>query len=79
MRVVDAAFARIDAVRALVEAQRVKLDAIDRAILARAFRGELVPQDPNDEPASEMLARIRAAREAAPGKAPRRGRAHAQG
>ncbi len=29
------------------------------SILAKAFRGELVPQDPNDEPASELLARIR--------------------
>lgn len=28
-------------------------------VLARAFRGELVPQDPNDEPASALLARIR--------------------
>jgi type I restriction enzyme S subunit len=38
------------------------------AILAKAFRGELVPQDPNDEPASELLARIRQ-REDQPGKA----------
>lgn len=30
------------------------------SLLAKAFRGELVPQDPNDEPASELLARIRA-------------------
>ena len=29
------------------------------ATLAKAFRGELVPQDPNDEPASELLKRIR--------------------
>lgn len=28
--------------------------------LAKAFRGELVPQDPNDEPASALLARIAA-------------------
>jgi predicted RNA-binding protein associated with RNAse of E/G family len=33
--------------------------------LAKAFRGELVPQDPADEPASALLARIRAEREAA--------------
>lgn len=30
----------------------------------KAFRGELVPQDPPDEPASEFLARIRTTREA---------------
>ncbi|HEY9868324.1 MAG TPA: restriction endonuclease subunit S, partial [Candidatus Obscuribacterales bacterium] len=29
------------------------------SILAKAFRGELVPQDPSDEPASELLKRIR--------------------
>jgi type I restriction enzyme S subunit len=32
------------------------LDQLDQAILAKAFRGELVPQDPNDEPASILLA-----------------------
>jgi type I restriction enzyme S subunit len=35
------------------------LDQLDQAILAKAFRGELVPQDPNDEPASALLERIR--------------------
>ena len=34
-----------------------------RAILERAFRGELVPQDPSDEPAESLLARIRAERD----------------
>ena len=40
------------------------LDQLDQSILAKAFRGELVPQDPNDEPASVLLERIRAEREA---------------
>lgn len=35
--------------------QIVRLEA---AMLAKAFRGELVPQDPNDEPAEAMLARL---------------------
>ena len=32
---------------------------LDQSILTKAFRGALVPQDPNDEPASALLARIR--------------------
>lgn len=32
---------------------------LDQSILAKAFRGELVPQDPNDEPSSVLLDRIR--------------------
>lgn len=30
-----------------------------QSILSKAFRGELVPQDPNDEPASQLLKRIK--------------------
>jgi len=40
-----------------------ELNQLDQSILAKAFRGELVPQDPNDEPASILLERIRAERE----------------
>ncbi len=36
--------------------------ALRQSILARAFRGELVPQDPSDEPAEVLLERIRAER-----------------
>ena len=35
------------------------VDKLTQSLLAKAFRGELVPQDPNDEPASALLARIR--------------------
>jgi type I restriction enzyme S subunit len=38
-------------------------DQLDQSILAKAFRGELVPQDPTDEPAAVLLARIRAERD----------------
>ena len=40
-----------------------EIEQLDRSILAKAFRGELVPQDPNDEPAAVLLERIRAERE----------------
>jgi type I restriction enzyme S subunit len=36
---------------------------LNQSILAKAFRGELVPQDPNDEPAAVLLERIRRERE----------------
>lgn len=36
---------------------------LNQSILSKAFRGELVPQDPNDEPADLLLDRIRAERE----------------
>ena len=59
--------------------------ALRQSILRHAFTGQLVPQNPNDEPASELLSRIaaereersrllRAAKQAKPTtKAPRRG------
>jgi len=49
------------------------LSTLNQSILAKAFRGELVPQDPNDEPASVLLERIRAEREKAAPKKKKRG------
>jgi type I restriction enzyme S subunit len=56
-----------------VAAAGMAIVALTPAILAKAFRGELVPQDPNDEPASKLLARIRPEREG-DSRAPRRTR-----
>jgi len=54
---------------AVLDAQVARADRLRRSLLREAFSGRLVPQDPNDEPASALLARIRAEREAtAPGK-----------
>ncbi len=39
------------------------VDKITQSLLAKAFRGELVPQDPNDEPASILLERIKVKKE----------------
>ncbi|WP_119257090.1 restriction endonuclease subunit S [Shinella zoogloeoides] len=62
----EAAFAWIDRLTAEVTSARRLIDRLDQAVLAKAFRGELVPQDPEDEPASMLLDRIRAERGAAP-------------
>ena len=35
-----------------------QIDLLEKSILAKAFRGELGTNDPNDEPASELLKRI---------------------
>jgi len=62
----------IDSLRATVESTQKRSAALRRAILERAFRGEIVPQNPADEPASVLLERIRAERAAAPARPSRR-------
>jgi len=50
----------IDALLYDTEQQLLKTETLRQSILKKAFSGQLVPQDPNDEPASELLARIKA-------------------
>ncbi|MDY6953170.1 MAG: restriction endonuclease subunit S [Thermodesulfobacteriota bacterium] len=61
---VEALFQIADRIQARYEKAKVHIDKLTQSILAKAFRGELVPQDPNDDPASKLLERIRAEREA---------------
>ncbi|HGS4879153.1 TPA: restriction endonuclease subunit S [Vibrio parahaemolyticus] len=42
---------------------KARLDRLTQSILAKAFRGELVQQDPSDEPAEKLLERILAEKE----------------
>lgn len=65
VRRIESAFAKIDRLAAEAKRALALVGRLDEAVLAKAFRGELVPQDENDEPATTLLARIRAEREAA--------------
>lgn len=60
---IEKLFSFADQIEKSVEEAKKRADRIDQAILAKAFRGELVPQDPNDEPASVLLDRIMAQKE----------------
>lgn len=72
VRRVEQLFAYADQLEAKVAAAQQRIDALTQSLLAKAFRGELVPQDPSDEPASVLLERIRTQRAATP--KPKRGR-----
>jgi len=63
-RAANELFCLADQLEARLTAARNIVERLTPALLAKAFRGELVPQDPGDEPASALLERIRAARQA---------------
>ncbi|MCG9612246.1 restriction endonuclease subunit S [Vibrio harveyi] len=65
VRLVDQYFAFADTIEAQVKKVQARVDNLAQSILAKAFRGELVPQDPNDEPADKLLERIALARKEA--------------
>ncbi len=59
VRRVETLFKTADALQVRYMKAKEQIDNITQSILAHAFRGELVPQDPDDEPASAVLDRIR--------------------
>lgn len=73
VRRIESAFGWLDRMATDHAAAARLLPKLDAAILAKAFRGKLVPQDPNDEPAAKLLERIKAEREAE-GTKPKSGR-----
>lgn len=62
---IDRRLSVVDAIEDEVDASLQRATRLRQAILKRAFEGRLVPQDPNDEPASELLERINTEREQA--------------
>jgi type I restriction enzyme S subunit len=58
VRRVEALFALADRIEARCTAARTQAQRLSPLVLAKAFRGDLVPQDPQDEPASVLLERI---------------------
>ncbi len=59
---IESRFERADALETAVDRALNDAEKLKQAVLKKAFRGELVPQNPDDEPASVLLDRIRAAR-----------------
>lgn len=75
VRRVETLFAFADRLEARLQSAQTAAERLTPALLAKAFRGELVPQDLNDEPAAELLRRLREARVSGTASKPKRGRA----
>ena len=58
VRRVEKLFALADSIEAKYKKALERVEKLEQSILAKAFRGELVEPDPNDEPAEELLKRI---------------------
>jgi type I restriction enzyme S subunit len=71
-------FAFADRLEARLAQAQTAFDRLTPSLLAKAFRGELVPQDPADEPAAELLKRLQSSAADRPASA-RRGRRAAVG
>ncbi len=65
VRRVEMLFKLADRIEARYTAAFAQAQRLPSLVLAKAFRGELLPQDPNDEPASALLVRIAAQRKSA--------------
>ena len=63
LELISIAFEYLDSIETSKEAFKVDIQSIKSKILDLAIRGKLVPQNPDDEPASVLLERIRAEKE----------------
>ena len=64
-KILDEKLSLLDQMEDEIKINLKRTEALRQSILKKAFSGQLVAQDPNDEPASELLKRIRTEREAA--------------
>ncbi len=63
---IEESLSRLDAAETALDAVRAKISGFRRSVLLEALAGRLVPQDPDDEPAIALLARIAAERPVRP-------------
>ncbi|MFP3384098.1 restriction endonuclease subunit S [Tritonibacter sp. SIMBA_163] len=67
-RILDERLSAADALEAEIDAGLTRAEALRQSILKQAFSGKLVPQDTEDEPAADLLARIRVEKATKPKK-----------
>ena len=65
VRRIESLFKLADNIEQQYQQAEIDLETLNQSILAKAFRGELISQDPNDEPASVLLERIKEERDKA--------------
>jgi type I restriction enzyme S subunit len=68
LSIIESRLSVCDKLESLIEETLTKADALRQSILKKAFAGQLVPQDPTDEPAEKLLERIRAERQVSSAK-----------
>ena len=62
-REIERQYSTLDHIETAIDSEITKSASLRQSILKKAFAGQLVAQDPNDEPASILLNRIKAERE----------------
>ena len=72
VRLLEEQFTAIEQNEREIDASLQRAEALRQSILKRAFSGQLVEQDPSDEPATELLKRIQQERSEREAQAPKK-------